>query len=91
MGEERRREKNAAAEKVEKPENIAQDEPEETDRVRARPSREEAHRHEERADMARPESLLGMAVEEVPARVRRVLSNSFGFGGSNCSLVLGAG
>jgi 3-oxoacyl-[acyl-carrier-protein] synthase-1 len=24
------------------------------------------------------------------ARVRRVLSNSFGFGGSNCSLVLGA-
>jgi len=25
------------------------------------------------------------------ARVQRVLSNSFGFGGSNCSLVLGAG
>jgi 3-oxoacyl-[acyl-carrier-protein] synthase-1 len=24
------------------------------------------------------------------ARVRRVLSNSFGFGGSNCSVVLGA-
>ena len=24
------------------------------------------------------------------ARIRRVLSNSFGFGGSNCSLVLGA-
>ena len=24
------------------------------------------------------------------ARVRRALSNSFGFGGSNCSLVLGA-
>jgi 3-oxoacyl-[acyl-carrier-protein] synthase-1 len=23
------------------------------------------------------------------ARVRRVLSNSFGFGGTNCSLVLG--
>jgi 3-oxoacyl-[acyl-carrier-protein] synthase-1 len=24
-----------------------------------------------------------------PARLRRVLSNSFGFGGSNCSLILG--
>ena len=30
-------------------------------------------------------------VEGREARVRRVLSNSFGFGGSNCSLVLGAG
>ncbi len=29
-------------------------------------------------------------VEPRPARVRRVLSNSFGFGGSNCSVVLGA-
>ena len=28
-------------------------------------------------------------VEPRPARVRRVLSNSFGFGGSNCSVVLG--
>jgi 3-oxoacyl-[acyl-carrier-protein] synthase-1 len=25
-----------------------------------------------------------------PARVKRALSNSFGFGGSNCSLVFGA-
>ncbi len=30
-------------------------------------------------------------LENQDARVRRVLSNSFGFGGSNCSLVLGAG
>jgi 3-oxoacyl-[acyl-carrier-protein] synthase-1 len=29
-------------------------------------------------------------IEPRPARVRRVLSNSFGFGGSNCSVVLGA-
>ena len=29
-------------------------------------------------------------LEPRPARVRRVLSNSFGFGGSNCSVVLGA-
>jgi 3-oxoacyl-[acyl-carrier-protein] synthase-1 len=29
-------------------------------------------------------------LENRDARVRRVLSNSFGFGGSNCSLVLGA-
>ncbi len=29
--------------------------------------------------------------ENRDARVKRVLSNSFGFGGSNCSLVLGAG
>jgi 3-oxoacyl-[acyl-carrier-protein] synthase-1 len=29
-------------------------------------------------------------LEPLPARVRRVLSNSFGFGGSNCSVVLGA-
>jgi 3-oxoacyl-[acyl-carrier-protein] synthase-1 len=28
-------------------------------------------------------------VEPRPARVRRVISNSFGFGGSNCSVVLG--
>jgi 3-oxoacyl-[acyl-carrier-protein] synthase-1 len=25
--------------------------------------------------------------ENVPARLRRVMSNSFGFGGSNCSLI----
>ena len=30
-------------------------------------------------------------LENREARVQRVLSNSFGFGGSNCSLVLGAG
>jgi 3-oxoacyl-[acyl-carrier-protein] synthase-1 len=30
-------------------------------------------------------------LENREARVRRVLSNSFGFGGSNCALVLGAG
>ena len=30
-------------------------------------------------------------LENRDARVQRVLSNSFGFGGSNCSLVLGAG
>jgi len=30
-------------------------------------------------------------LENREGRVRRVLSNSFGFGGSNCSLVLGAG
>jgi len=29
-------------------------------------------------------------VEPRPARLRRVLSNSFGFGGSNCSVVLGS-
>jgi 3-oxoacyl-[acyl-carrier-protein] synthase-1 len=29
-------------------------------------------------------------IEPRKARVRRVLSNSFGFGGSNCSVVLGA-
>lgn len=28
-------------------------------------------------------------IENSPAEIRRVLSNSFGFGGSNCSLVLG--
>jgi 3-oxoacyl-[acyl-carrier-protein] synthase-1 len=29
-------------------------------------------------------------IESRPARVARALSNSFGFGGSNCSLILGA-
>jgi len=33
----------------------------------------------------------GILLESRAAPVRRVLSNSFGFGGSNCSLVLGAG
>jgi 3-oxoacyl-[acyl-carrier-protein] synthase I len=28
-------------------------------------------------------------VENRPGRIARVLSNSFGFGGTNCSLVLG--
>jgi 3-oxoacyl-[acyl-carrier-protein] synthase-1 len=32
---------------------------------------------------------IGYQRHSGPARVRRVLSNSFGFGGSNCSLVLG--
>jgi 3-oxoacyl-[acyl-carrier-protein] synthase-1 len=37
-----------------------------------------------------PELSAGVLLENRPARVERVLSNSFGFGGSNCSLVLGA-
>jgi len=38
-----------------------------------------------------PELKSHYLLESREARVRRVLSNSFGFGGSNCSLVLGAG
>jgi 3-oxoacyl-[acyl-carrier-protein] synthase-1 len=30
-------------------------------------------------------------VNSKPSRIRRVMTNSFGFGGSNCSLVLGTG
>jgi 3-oxoacyl-[acyl-carrier-protein] synthase I len=37
-----------------------------------------------------PELRGNYLIENREARVRRVLSNSFGFGGSNCSLVLGA-
>ena len=40
----------------------------------------------------RPEDLafpIDLAVSAHPGRIERVLSNSFGFGGSNCSLVLG--
>jgi 3-oxoacyl-[acyl-carrier-protein] synthase I len=37
-----------------------------------------------------PALQCGYLLETRSARVRRVLSNSFGFGGSNCSLVLGA-
>ena len=37
-----------------------------------------------------PELKSHYLLESREARVRRVLSNSFGFGGSNCSLVLGA-
>ena len=37
-----------------------------------------------------PSLRSGYLIETRAAKVRRVLSNSFGFGGSNCSLVLGA-
>jgi 3-oxoacyl-[acyl-carrier-protein] synthase I len=37
-----------------------------------------------------PSMRCNYQIEPRPARVRRVLSNSFGFGGSNCSVVLGA-
>jgi 3-oxoacyl-[acyl-carrier-protein] synthase-1 len=37
-----------------------------------------------------PELRCNYLIEPRLARVRRVLSNSFGFGGSNCSVVLGA-
>jgi len=37
-----------------------------------------------------PELKSRYLIDNREARVRRVLSNSFGFGGSNCSLVLGA-
>ena len=36
-----------------------------------------------------PALSAGIVLESHPADVTRVLSNSFGFGGSNCSLVLG--
>jgi 3-oxoacyl-[acyl-carrier-protein] synthase-1 len=38
---------------------------------------------------AEVEHPLGLATVSAPATLRRVLSNSFGFGGSNCSLVFG--
>jgi 3-oxoacyl-[acyl-carrier-protein] synthase-1 len=31
-----------------------------------------------------------VALDNVPRRVRKAMSNSFGFGGSNCSLIFGA-
>ena len=37
-----------------------------------------------------PALSANITLESRPARVRRVISNSFGFGGSNCSLILGA-
>ena len=37
-----------------------------------------------------PELKSRYLIENRQGRVRRVLSNSFGFGGSNCSLVLGS-
>ncbi len=37
-----------------------------------------------------PALSAGVRLEKRSAPVKRVLSNSFGFGGSNCSLVLGA-
>jgi 3-oxoacyl-[acyl-carrier-protein] synthase-1 len=43
--------------------------------------------HTRRIDPALKSNYL---IEPRKARVRRVLSNSFGFGGSNCSVVLGA-
>ncbi len=43
--------------------------------------------HTRRVDPAMKSNYL---IETRTARVRRVLSNSFGFGGSNCSVVLGA-
>jgi 3-oxoacyl-[acyl-carrier-protein] synthase-1 len=43
--------------------------------------------HTRRVD---PDLKASYLVEGRAARVRRVISNSFGFGGSNCSLVIGA-
>jgi 3-oxoacyl-[acyl-carrier-protein] synthase-1 len=40
----------------------------------------------QREDVAFP---IDLAVSARPGRIERVLSNSFGFGGSNCSLILG--
>ena len=40
---------------------------------------------------ADPEFRSDVATANRAAPLRRVLSNSFGFGGSNCSLVLGRG
>jgi 3-oxoacyl-[acyl-carrier-protein] synthase-1 len=42
--------------------------------------------HTRRVD---PSLKCGYVLEPRGARLRRVLSNSFGFGGSNCSLVIG--
>jgi 3-oxoacyl-[acyl-carrier-protein] synthase-1 len=36
-----------------------------------------------------PSFASGIVVQNATARVDRVLSNSFGFGGSNCALVIG--
>ena len=36
-----------------------------------------------------PAIAIDYRIENSSAEIRRVLSNSFGFGGSNCSLVLG--
>jgi 3-oxoacyl-[acyl-carrier-protein] synthase-1 len=40
-------------------------------------------------DEVDPDFRTDIAAENRERRVRRVVSNSFGFGGSNCSLVLG--
>jgi 3-oxoacyl-[acyl-carrier-protein] synthase-1 len=40
-------------------------------------------------EAADPEFQSRVAIANAPAPLRRVMSNSFGFGGSNCSLVLG--
>ena len=37
-----------------------------------------------------PACALPYVLENRPARVRHVLSNSFGFGGTNCSLIFGS-
>ena len=42
-------------------------------------------------EQADPEFRSDVATANRAAPVRRVLSNSFGFGGSNCSLVIGRG
>ena len=36
-----------------------------------------------------PSIAINYRIENSEGRINRVLSNSFGFGGSNCSLVLG--
>ena len=38
---------------------------------------------------ADPATALQYVLNARPARLRHALSNSFGFGGSNCSLILG--
>jgi 3-oxoacyl-[acyl-carrier-protein] synthase-1 len=42
-------------------------------------------------DRADPEFRADVAVSNRAARLRHVISNSFGFGGSNCALVFGQG